>query len=68
MEQEKLVVFHGLTEKQAVAFVSWYEGQGEQDAGMWSDEQEDEDQFPTYVDMSRYSTESSDKAIHLFLK
>ena len=31
------VIIENLTPKQAETFASWYEGQGEQDAGVWFD-------------------------------
>jgi hypothetical protein len=32
------VVIKGMTREQAHAFCSWYEGQGEQDQGIWFDD------------------------------
>lgn len=37
----KVVVNGFATEKQARAWISWYEGQGEQDASVWADCQDE---------------------------
>lgn len=34
------VIFEGLTLKQAEVFAEWYEGQGEQDAGVWFEDRD----------------------------
>jgi hypothetical protein len=45
------VIIEGFeTEKEAKNFLSWYEGQGEQNAGYWADEHP----FPCMTDMKAY--------------
>ena len=47
--------FH--TEEQAWEFISWYEGQGEQDSDIWLSQRG----FTAYTDMEKYFEQKTDE-------